>query len=137
MGKGYRQGRLGGEIQKIISSMLMNGIKDPRLSGMISITDVDVTGDGSYAKCLVTVLDTSQEEEKKTEKEQEVLDGLKSAKGLFKREIGKQMKIRHIPELLFEIDRSLEYGRKIDSIIDSLDIQNYQSNDNSDEEDDF
>ena len=49
MGKGYRQGRLGEEIRKIISSMLINGIKDPRLGSMISISGVEVTSDGSYA----------------------------------------------------------------------------------------
>ena len=137
MGKGYRQGRLGGEIQKIISSMLMNGLKDPRLSSMISVSNVDVTRDGSYATCYITILDTSKDDEAKAKRENEVLEGLQSAKGLIKREIGKQMKIHHIPELLFKIDRSMEYGNKIDSIIDSLGIENYQSDEKDIEEDDF
>ena len=56
MGKGYRQGRLGEEIRKIISSMLLRELKDPRLSAMISITAVEVTSDGSYATVYLSVL---------------------------------------------------------------------------------
>ena len=57
MGKGYRAGRLGEEIRKIVSSMLISQIKDPRLSSMISISGVDVTKDGSYATIYVSTLD--------------------------------------------------------------------------------
>ena len=60
MGKGYRQGRLGEEIRRIISQMLLSGIKDPRLSGMISISAVDVTSDGSYATRYVSILGSGE-----------------------------------------------------------------------------
>lgn len=56
MSKGYRQGRLGEEIRRIISELLIRGLKDPRLSAMISITAVEVTSDGSYATVFVSVL---------------------------------------------------------------------------------
>lgn len=135
MGKGYRQGRLGGEIRKIISEMLVHGIKDPRLSSMISVSTVDVTRDGSYARCYITLLSTTKDPEEKRRQEEEVLEGLYSAKGLIKREIGHRIKLHHIPELLFEIDNSMEYGRHITEIIDSLGIENYQSEET--EEDDF
>lgn len=135
MGKGYRQGRLGGEIKKIISEMLVSGIKDPRLSSMLSISNVDVTRDGSYARCYVTILDITGDQNERNQKEEEVLAGLYSAKGLIKREIGRQIKMHHIPELVFEIDNSMEYGRHITEIIDSLGIENYQSEET--EEDDF
>lgn len=135
MGKGYRQGRLGGEIRKIISELLVHGIKDPRLSSMISVSNVDVTKDGSYAKCYITLLGMNQDKEARAKEEEDVLAGLYSAKGLIKREIGHQIKLRHIPELIFEIDNSMEYGRHITKIIDSLGIENYQSDEV--EEDDF
>ena len=123
MGKGYRQGRLGEEIRKVISEMLLREIKDPRLSsGMISISDVDVTSDGSYATCYVTVLTAGKGEEAKREEEEQVIEGLKSAKGLIKKEIGRQIKLRHIPELLFKIDTSMEYGRHISEVINKLGI---------------
>lgn len=125
MGKGYRQGRLGEEIRKIISEMLLREIKDPRLSsGMISISDVDVTSDGSYATCYVSVLSVNKDEDAKTQEEEQVIEGLKSAKGLFKKEIGKQVKLRHIPELIFKIDSSMEYGRHISEMINKLGIDN-------------
>ncbi|MGF6376222.1 ribosome-binding factor A [Clostridiales Family XIII bacterium PM5-7] len=123
MGKGYRQGRLGEEIRKIISEMLLREIKDPRLSsGMISVSDVDVTADGSYATCYISVLSVNQDEEAKAQEEEQVLEGLRSAKGLFKKEIGKQIKLRHIPELLFKMDHSMEYGRHISEMINKLGI---------------
>ena len=124
MGKGYRQGRLGEEIRRIISEMLLREIKDPRLlSSMVSISDVDVTADGSYATCYVTILHVDQSEEAKKEKEAQVLSGLQSARGLIKKEIGKQIKLRHMPELLFKIDSSMEYGRHISDVIEKLGIE--------------
>ncbi len=123
MGKGYRQGRLGEEIRKVVSEMLLREIKDPRLSsGMISVSDVEVTSDGSYATCYVTVLTAGKDEEAKREEEEQVLAGLKSAKGLIKKEIGRQIKLRHIPELIFKIDTSMEYGRRISEVINKLGI---------------
>lgn len=124
MGKGYRQGRLGEEIRKIISEMLLRDIKDPRLSGMISISDVTVTSDGSYATCYVSILSINREEEARKEEEEQVLEGLRSAKGLIKKQIGRQVKLRHIPELIFKIDTSMEYGRHIDEVIEKLGIDN-------------
>ncbi len=122
MGKGYRQGRLGVEIKKTISSMLLRELKDPRLSGMISITDVDVTRDGSYATCYVTVLDLSQDPDQAKAREEEVLEGLKSSAPVIRGEIGKGLKLRRVPELIFKIDRSMEYGTHIDEMLKKLDL---------------
>ena len=72
MGKGYRQGRLGEEIRRIISEMLLRDIKDPRLQdAMVSLSAVEVTSDGSYATCYVTILSVSRNEEEKKEKEEQ------------------------------------------------------------------
>ena len=122
MAKGYRQGRLGEEIKKIISQMLLRELKDPRLEGMISITDVDVTGDNSYATCYITILDLVGAEEQKVQKENDVLDGLSSAEGKIRHRIGKEIKLRHVPELIFKIDRSMEYGRHMDEVLKGLNI---------------
>lgn len=124
MGKGYRQGRLGEEIRKVISEMLLREVKDPRLSnGLISLSGVEVTSDGSYATCFVTYISTKKGEEVAAE-EEEILEGLRSAKGLFKKEIGKQIKLRHIPELIFKMDHSLDYGRHIEEVIEKLGKEN-------------
>lgn len=124
MGKGYRQGRLSEEIRKIISEMLLREIKDPRLqSAMVSLSGVEVTSDGSYATCYVTVLSVGKDKEAEQQESEAVLEGLRSAKGLMKKEIGRQLKLRHIPELIFKLDTSMEYGRHISEVIGKLGIE--------------
>ena len=120
MRKDYRQGRLGEEIRKTISELLLREIKDPRLSGIVSISGVEVTSDGSYATVYVSMLgnaDGANEEEQAN-----ALAAFKSAKGLIRKAIGQNIKLRHVPDLLFKIDNSMEYGRHITKIIDSLGI---------------
>ena len=116
MRKDYRQGRLGEEIRKIISELLLREIKDPRLSGIVSISAVEVTSDGGYATVYVSVLGDAEDME-------DALLAFKGAKGLIKREIGRQVKLKHVPELLFKADTSMEYGRHITESIDSLEIE--------------
>lgn len=129
MGKGYRQGRLGEEIRRIISDLLLREIKDPRLSGIVSISAVDVTEDGSFATVYITKLAKEASEETSAEEKNDVLAAFKSAKGLIRREIGKQIKLRHVPDLLFKMDTSLEYGRRITKLIDELGIEKTKEND--------
>lgn len=133
MGKGYRTKRLGEEIKRIISQLLLTEIKDPRLAGrFISITDVEVTSDGSYATCYVMVMACIQGEKsidvddsKKSEDEKaEVIEGLKHAAGLMRTEISKKLSIRHVPELIFKIDNSMEYGNHIEKMIRELGEKN-------------
>lgn len=123
MAKGHRQGRMGEEIRKIISDLLFKGLKDPRLSAMISITAVEVTSDGSYATVYLSVLGMNSDPEKAAAQQQDTLDALNSAKGFIRKEIGRQIKLRHVPDLIFKIDKSLEYGRHIDELISTLDIR--------------
>ena len=123
MGKGYRSGRLGEEIRRIISDLLLREIKDPRLSGIVSISAVNVTEDGSFATVYVTKLGSKASEETSEDEKNEVLAAFKSAKGLIRREIGRQIKMRHVPDLVFKMDTSLEYGRHISKLIDKLGIE--------------
>ena len=123
MGKGHRQGRLGEEIRKIISNLLLRELKDPRLSAMISITAVEVTSDGSYATVFLSVLDLNPNEDTAEQQQQDALDSLASAQGFIRKEIGREIKRRHVPDLIFKIDTSMEYGRHIDKLISELDIR--------------
>ena len=117
MRKDYRQGRLGEEIRRLISELLLREIKDPRLTGVIvSIPAVEVTVDGSYATVYVSVLGDGEATEN-------AIAAFRSAKGLIKREIGRQVKLKHVPELIFKADTSMDYGRHISGIIDSLGIE--------------
>lgn len=134
MGKGHRQGRLGEEIRKIISELLLRELKDPRLSAMISVTAVEVTSDGSYATVYLSVLGMNPAAEDIEQQQQDVLDGMKNARGLIRKEIGRQVKLRHVPDLIFKIDKSMEYGRHIDKIINELDIKHDSEEEDADEE---
>lgn len=120
MGKGYRAGRLGEEIRKVVSELLLKEIKDPRLSGIVSISAVEVTADYSYATLYISILDDTNEDGPTDSRKQEVLDAFQSAKGLIRREVARQIKLRSAPDLLFRIDTSMEYGRRITKVLNQL-----------------
>lgn len=126
MKKNYRAGRLGEEIKKIISDLLLREIKDPRLDGkLVSITAVKVSSDGSHATIYFTYLsiggDANKTEEEAVALEQaEVLKALNSCKSFIRKEIGKNVKLRHIPDLVFKYDTSTEYGMHIEEIISTI-----------------
>ena len=103
-----RTRRIGEEIRKIVSTMLINGIKDPRINSMVSVTDVEVTSVLSYAYIYVSILGGDEES---------TLEGLRNAESYIRREIGRNIKIRHIPQIIFKIDDSLLKGMYMDSLI--------------------
>lgn len=118
----HRTGRLSEEIKKSISNFLINGAKDPRLnSRIISISGVDVTNDASYATVFISPLCLADEDRDKVYTE--VLEGFSKAKGAIRSQVSRDIKIRHTPELIFKIDSSMDYGRKIDSILDEIAAQ--------------
>ena len=107
--------RTNDDIQRVIAAKLRD-VKDPRVQqGMISVTRVETTGDLHYAKVWLSVLGMRDEKEFKK--------GLKSAAGWLRREMGQAMSLRFTPELVFEIDHSIEYGAHINEVIQSLDIR--------------
>lgn len=123
MGKGYRPGRLGEEIRKITSDMLLRELKDPRFAtSMVSVTAVDVSLDGSYATLYLTAFGLGKYSELSQEEKEDILKAFQSAKGKIRTEIGRKVKLRHIPELLFKFDTSMEYGRHMDEVLSRLDI---------------
>jgi ribosome-binding factor A len=108
-----RIGRLNEEIKKELSILIKNQIKDPRISEFVSITQVKATNDLRYAKIYISIYGNKEQQEA-------TLLGLKSAGGYLRREIGKKIKLRYTPELLFEIDKSIEYGMHINSILKDI-----------------
>ena len=120
MTKGYRQGRIGEEIRRIISEMLLSDLKDPRLDSMISITDVEVTRDNSYATVYFAPIGVTGSDEEIAAHQEEVLEAFNKAKGFIRSRIGHEMKLRHVPELIFKVDHSMEYSRHIEDIIRTL-----------------
>ena len=99
-----RIGRINEEIQRELASLIPN-VKDPRVTGMISVTAVETTPDLRFAKVYVSMLDKSSA--------REVIKGLKSASGYLRRELGRSLKLRYTPELVFEEDRSIDKGAHI------------------------
>lgn len=99
-----RIGRINEEVQRELA-VLIPSVKDPRVTGMISVTAVDVTQDLKYAKVYISVLDKEDGDQ--------VLKGLKSASGYLRRELGRALNLRHTPELTFFRDDSMAKGAKI------------------------
>ena len=107
--------RTNDDIQRVIAAKLRE-IKDPRIQqGMISVTRVETTGDLRYSKIWLSVMGL--------ENEKEFRRGLKSAAGWLRRELGGSLNLRYTPELVFELDHSIEYGAHINEVINSLDIK--------------
>lgn len=107
--------RINDDIQRVIAAKLRD-VKDPRVQqGMISVTRVETTGDLRYSKIWLSVMGLKSEKEFKR--------GLKSASGWLRRELGASLNLRYTPELVFELDHSIEYGAHINEVINSLDIK--------------
>jgi ribosome-binding factor A len=106
-----RLSRISEEIKREVSEIIMNGLKDPRLPKLISVVSLNVTRDLRYAKVFVSVL--GSEEDKKN-----AIEGLKSAAGFIRREVGHRIQLRYTPELQFELDNSIEHGVYMTKLID-------------------
>ena len=116
-----RRDRISGEVMREVSGILRE-IKDPRVQqGMISVTRVETTGDLRYSKIWLSVMGMKDEKEFKK--------GLKSASGWLRHELGTSMNLRYTPELVFEVDHSIEYGAHISEVINSLDIKKDEDED--------
>jgi len=106
--------RINEDIQRVLATLLRN-IKDPRINqGMISVTAVDTTNDLHQAKVYLSVFGLQSEKE--------LSRGLKSATGYLRRELGQSLSLRHTPELHFELDKSIERGAHISTILHGLDL---------------
>lgn len=107
-----RINKINEEVHRALAGIVRE-LKDTRIPLMTSVVAVSVTNDLSYAKVYVSVM--GDDETKKN-----ALEGLKSAKGFVRRELGRRVDLRHTPEILFELDRSIEHGAHINNIISSL-----------------
>lgn len=110
--KKIRTERIGAEIQKELSKIIRDDLNDPRLSdtATVSVIEVRVTNDLSFADCYISVLGDN-------EKKEDVLDALNQAKGYIKMLIGDRMRLRSMPEFRFKLDESIEYGAYMEKLI--------------------
>ncbi|RIX51783.1 30S ribosome-binding factor RbfA [Paenibacillus nanensis] len=107
-----RVGRVSEQIKKELSQIIQMELKDPRI-GFITVTGVETTSDLSQARIYLSVLGSDEQKE-------ETLKALGRATGFLRSELGKRMKLRHTPELLFKFDSSIEYGSRIESLLTEL-----------------
>lgn len=101
--------RVADVIQKEISQMLLESVKDPRI-GFVTITRVEVSDDCRMAKIYFSVTGTVTDRESS-------IKGLESAKGFVRRELAKRIRMKYIPEIMFKFDPSIEYSIHISKVI--------------------
>ena len=107
--EGKRSEKVADLIQKEISQMLVKSIKDPRI-GFVTITKVTVSDDCRFAKVFFSVAGTLEERESSGK-------GLESAKGYVRKELGRRLRLRYTPEIVFQFDPSIEYAIHMEEVI--------------------
>jgi len=107
-----RTGRVAEEIKKELSQILQLEFKDPRI-GFLTITGVEVTNDLTQAKVYLSVLGSEEQREA-------TLKALARGKGFLRSELGKKIRLRVVPELIFKFDNSIDYGSKIEALLAEL-----------------
>lgn len=107
-----RLNRVNEELKKEISRIFTFELKNSKVTGLLSVTKVKITPDFKYAKVYVSILNSKSIGK--------TMEGLKESSGFIRSQIAKNINLRVTPELTFEVDDSLEYGAKIDSILKEL-----------------
>lgn len=110
---GFKINRVTSDIKLALSDILRE-VKDPRVSKLLSIVKIDVSGDMSYAKVYVSAIEGK-------EKTQESVKALKGAAGFVRHELGARLSLRKVPELRFIADDSIEMSAKISKIVNNFD----------------
>ncbi|MFP6567490.1 MAG: 30S ribosome-binding factor RbfA [Dehalococcoidia bacterium] len=105
--------RINSQLRSEISKMILTDIKDPRISGVVSITRVETTGDMSYAKVFVSVYGSDTDK-------RNTLKAMSSARGFIQNELLHRLAIRRPPSLSFRLDETIEQGNEILELLDSL-----------------
>ena len=114
MAQGRRVERVAASIRREISELLVNGIKDDRVSlGMVSVTNVEVAGDLQHCKVFVSVYGTPEVQE-------QALAGLRSAASYVKGELSRRLNMRRTPEVIFHLDRGIEKGTSVLGLLNQL-----------------
>ena len=107
-----RQKRTAEQIRTTLSELFLLSMKDPRLQGL-TVTRVSIDRELMYADIYVHALGEE-------EREEEVMDALEKAGGFLRRELGRVLRLRHVPNLHFHWDPSLAHAEHIDSLLDEL-----------------
>ena len=104
--------RISEEVRRELDGIIRRDVRDPRVKGTYSVTRADVTRDLRYCKVRVSVLEAELREP--------LIAALEGAKGFIRRELGRRVQLRYVPELIFEPDSNMEYAARIDSVLKDL-----------------
>lgn len=107
-----RHQRLEQDVKVALSNIITFEVKEPSVTGLISVTDVKITPDQKYAKVYISIFGKQNKEK--------VIDALKKATGFIKSELARRVRMRNIPSIQFELDDSIEYGAHMDKVIDEV-----------------
>ena len=107
-----RHERLEQDVKLALSQIITNKVKNPSVTGLISVTDVKITPDQKYAKVFISIYGKQNKEK--------VITALKDSTGFIKSELGRSVRMRNIPSIQFELDDSIEYGNYMDKVIDEV-----------------
>ena len=107
-----RTDRISAEVMREVEKIIREDVSDPRTDCMFSVTHVDVTRDLRYAKVYISVYEE--------EKRQPMMKALRSAAGFIRHNLGMRVQLRYTPELLFELDTTIEYGVHIASLLNQV-----------------
>lgn len=105
-----RLAAISAEFKRVLSDIIRNDIKDPRVSEMASVTHVEITKDLKYAKAYISVFDSDR-------MKKSTIETLAHAEHYIKNEIGARLRIRRLPEITFLLDTSIEYSSKITEML--------------------
>ena len=108
-----RQDRVAEAIREEIATFLAEGVKDPRVAGLVTVTGVDVTRDRRHAKVFVSVLGSDAEK-------QSTLEGLAAVSGRLRGQIGRALRLQFAPELAFKLDESIARAARIETLLSQL-----------------
>ena len=107
-----RMDKVNEEFKRELGKIIDQDLKNPNITGLISVTKVKTSPDLKNAKIYISILGSKSKKN--------TLEGLKKASGFIRTELAQRVNLRYIPELIFELDETMEYGAKIDSILKEL-----------------
>lgn len=110
--KSPRLGRVEEEIKKEISSIISLDVKNPDVTGLVSVTKVKVSPDLKTARIYISILNAKNTKES--------FNALNNSKGFIRSELAKKIYLKYTPEIIFEYDDSMEYGQRIDNLINEI-----------------
>lgn len=108
-----RSERVAEEIKRVVSQIINNELKDPRVCGLISVTKVELTKDLRFAKIFLSIYGEEPEKNK-------VFEGIKNAEGFIRKELGHRIRLKFIPEISIRLDESIEYGIHITKLLNEV-----------------